>query len=84
MPHWKLLLGVSPLGAARGRIPSPTALRVEPVELALQLAGGYRPDVTRKIAIDVIGMHFCFDERAVEENILDPNAPKLLSHIVSA
>lgn len=53
MPHRELLLGVAPIGTALLRVPGPALLRVDLVELPLEIAGRDPPGVALKIAVGI-------------------------------
>jgi len=79
VPHGKLAFHVAAVGAAGLWVPRPAALRIEPVELAFQNAGGHAPRVAFEVAIDVVGVSLRFGERPVEKETVDSDLPELTS-----
>jgi hypothetical protein len=69
MPHRKLLLGVASIGTALLRVPRPALLRVDLVELSLELAGRYLLGVALEVSVNVVRMGLRFGKRSVEKNL---------------
>jgi hypothetical protein len=65
MPHRKLPLGESAGRAALRRIPGPDFVRIEEVQLALELPAGKVAQVANEIPVDVVGVVLVLDERPV-------------------
>lgn len=80
MPHRELLLGVAPIGTALFRVPGPALLRVDLVELSLEIAGRDPPGVALKIAVNIVRMGLRFGKRPVEVDLLDADRPELVAH----
>src|SRR5687768_7015999 len=76
--HRQLALRRASGGSSAGRIPGPDFVRIELVELSLQAPCNNVALVTLEVAINVVRMIFLFDERAVDEYLLDADLPELV------
>jgi hypothetical protein len=77
VPHRELLLRKTTVRAALRRIPGPDLVRVEEVQLPLQLSAGELTQVADEVPVDIVGVFFVFGERAVGEDLADADLPEL-------
>lgn len=78
VPHGQLLLRVAAVRPSRRRVPRPHLVLVEEVEVALQIAGREVAQLADEVAVDVVRMHFVFDERPVDEDVGHADANELI------
>ena len=71
VPHGKLSLCIATIRPPFSRIPRPAIVRIEQIQLALQLAACQSLQFALEIAVDVVWMLFILDKRPVDEDLLN-------------
>ena len=80
VPHGQLKLLRAAVGSSGCVMPGPAFLRVDEVEVVLQLSRRKAVRVALEVTIDVVGMVLVFDEGSVNENLIDADLSKLPDH----
>jgi hypothetical protein len=78
MPHRKLELGVAPIRTTRIGIPRPDSVWIKFIQVVFETSACKMVQLANEVPVDVIGVVFVLDKRAVYEDLPDANSPKLL------
>lgn len=81
-PHRKLRLRRVRIRAAAPGIPRPDMMRINRVQVPLELLARELAQIAREISVDIVRVVLLFDERTVDKNTIGANLPELPDHDV--